>query len=310
MPEIHNDLVQICLPTYNGEAHLAEALDSLLAQTHSNIKIYVMDNASTDRTTEICQSYAKKDARTSYFRSDEFVCASENWNRAFGKIDRSASNYFMWASDDDLWSPDYIERLLKPLIFDSALVLSYSQFDTISVVNNGKSWTGYQTIYPRGGTFSRIRNLIVAGRYSAIYGVMRLVALNWSPPMVDMSFGSDLWFMIRLAAMGRFHIVTECLFHKRPGGISETNVDLSASSDASSTWNLGSEEWTAISSLELNLLTKLYIFNRLRVSSKLLFPSKNLPLFLHPWVLVLGLRANIRAFGVRSRILKLVHFHV
>jgi glycosyltransferase involved in cell wall biosynthesis len=305
-----NDLVQICLPTYNGETHLAESLNTLLAQTHSNLRIIVMDNASTDKTAEIGRGFAKNDSRIEYYRSEEFVCASENWNRAFEKVNRSASDFFMWASDDDLWSEHYVEHLLPPLKRNPESVVSYSQFSKIDAKGRKFADFGYRRAYPRGGEFRRIRNLVVSGEYCSIYGITRLSALRWSPLLLDVSFGSDLWYMLQLCAAGRFQYTDETLFYKRTGGISETNDDSSAAFDAVSTWRLDRYEWDQISSLKLRPLTKLYIFNRLRVSSKLLFPSKRIPWFLMPWVVYRALRSNVRSFGIRTRIARLVNKYV
>lgn len=45
--------VHIGMPVYNGEAHLAEALESLLNQTYDNFKIFVVDNGSTDGASDL-----------------------------------------------------------------------------------------------------------------------------------------------------------------------------------------------------------------------------------------------------------------
>ena len=48
-------LVSIGMPVYNGEQYIGEAIESLLAQTHSNLELIVSDNASTDSTLDICR---------------------------------------------------------------------------------------------------------------------------------------------------------------------------------------------------------------------------------------------------------------
>ncbi|WP_295434394.1 glycosyltransferase family 2 protein, partial [uncultured Thiodictyon sp.] len=267
------ELVQICLPTYNGAAHLAEALDSLLAQTHQNIEITIMDNASTDETPAIARHYEGKDARIRYFRAQEFVCATDNWNRAFRKLDSQRSRFFMWASDDDLWSQNYIEKLLGPLRSDEGLALSYSWFDSIESNGHLSVVSGYRSIFPIGSAFKRVRSLIRTGQYCAIYGITRFSAISWEPCLADVTFGADLWYMIQLCDAGRFEITKEPLFFKRAGGISATNDDPSASRDPRVVWNIGKADWTAISKLHFNVLTKLYIYNRLRISAKLLYPQ-------------------------------------
>ncbi len=301
----HTDLVQICLPTHNGESHLAEALESLLGQTHRNIELVIMDNASTDGTARIAQAYASKDSRIRYYRSEEFVCACDNWNRAFEKIDPKRSEFFMWAADDDLWATNYIELLLATLKRDPSLVLAYAQFAQIDQNNKvvGRIW--YRSLYPAGSEFKRVRSLIAVGRYSEIYGVIRLSAITWKPCLTDISFGLDMWFMIQLCVAGPFEIVKEPLFFKRLGGISATNGDLSVSRDPRKVWNIDKDS-SAISALKCSFLTKLYIYNRLKVSAKILYPEKHINPILLPWVWTLTLRLNPKAFGLRSRMNKLI----
>ncbi len=70
--------VSIGLPVYNGENYLAEALDSLLAQTFADFELVISDNGSTDRTQAICRSYADRDDRIRYCRVE--TNQGSNWN--------------------------------------------------------------------------------------------------------------------------------------------------------------------------------------------------------------------------------------
>ena len=60
--------VSIGMPVFNGEKYIVEALDSVLDQTYSEFELIISDNASDDRTPEICQEFARKDPRVRYFR--------------------------------------------------------------------------------------------------------------------------------------------------------------------------------------------------------------------------------------------------
>ena len=55
--------LSIGMAVYNGQRFVARALDSLLAQSFRNYELIISDDASTDRSNEICQSYAARDAR-------------------------------------------------------------------------------------------------------------------------------------------------------------------------------------------------------------------------------------------------------
>lgn len=63
----HEPRVSVGLPVYNGERFLRESLDSLLSQTFEDFELIISDNASTDRTQEVCQEYAAKDRRIRYY---------------------------------------------------------------------------------------------------------------------------------------------------------------------------------------------------------------------------------------------------
>ena len=63
----HPPRVSIALPVYNGENYVRKALDSLLAQSYKDFEILIGDNASTDGTQNICESYAEQDSRIRYY---------------------------------------------------------------------------------------------------------------------------------------------------------------------------------------------------------------------------------------------------
>ena len=75
--------LSIGMPVYNAERYLAEALDGFLAQTFQDFEINVSDNASSDRTAEICRSFAERDPRIRYFRNGKNLGAIPNFNRVF-----------------------------------------------------------------------------------------------------------------------------------------------------------------------------------------------------------------------------------
>ena len=99
--------VSVGLPVYNGERYLNEALDSILRQTFEDFELIISDNASSDRTEEICEEYARNDKRIRYSRSSENLGVAWNFNRVAGL---STSEYFRWATADDLWRPKIFRR--------------------------------------------------------------------------------------------------------------------------------------------------------------------------------------------------------
>ena len=60
-------MIAVCIATYNHEAFIAQAIDSVqMQQCDEPIRIYIGDDASTDRTQTICERYAAQDERIVY----------------------------------------------------------------------------------------------------------------------------------------------------------------------------------------------------------------------------------------------------
>lgn len=104
--------VTIGLPVFNGEAYLRQAIGSLLGQSHSNLKLVIFDNASTDKTQEICRAFQSQDERVEYIRNATNIGATENFSLALSHADTS---YFMWAAHDDYWHRDFVRTCLEAL---------------------------------------------------------------------------------------------------------------------------------------------------------------------------------------------------
>jgi glycosyltransferase involved in cell wall biosynthesis len=115
------------LPAYNGERHLAEAIESLLGQTDRDLAVIVVDDCSTDDTREIALRYAAFDRRVVYERNATRLGMVRNWRRAFelASTRHPEASYFAWASDHDVWHPRWLERLAAALESDPDTVLAY-----------------------------------------------------------------------------------------------------------------------------------------------------------------------------------------
>ncbi|MBT0654219.1 glycosyltransferase family 2 protein [Geomobilimonas luticola] len=114
-------LVTVCIPTYNSEAFIAEAIESVLAQNLTAFELLVIDNCSTDGTRGIVASYAARDARIVFLVNSANLGMVANWNRCLAEARGAYIKYLF--SDDLLSSPDALERLLEPLETDSTVAL-------------------------------------------------------------------------------------------------------------------------------------------------------------------------------------------
>ena len=112
------------MPVYNGEQFVEAALRALLAQTFGDFEVLISDNASTDRTGEICRDYAARDARIRYNRNEVNLGFCRNQNSVYR---RARGAYFLLTHHDDIRSPDYLERTVAVLDADPTVVVCYTQ---------------------------------------------------------------------------------------------------------------------------------------------------------------------------------------
>lgn len=95
------------MAVYNGERHLPEALDTLLAQTLSDFELVVVDDASTDRTAEILADYARQDGRLTVLRNEVNRRLPASLNRG---LERCRASLVARADADDVYLPERLER--------------------------------------------------------------------------------------------------------------------------------------------------------------------------------------------------------
>src|SRR2546421_13123372 len=103
-------MVSVVIPVYNGERYLAEAIESVLAQTICTWELVIVDDGSADGTPGVAQRYAGRDARIRVVRQANGGVAAAR-NRGMQETDPS-SEYVIFLDHDDVWEIDALETLL------------------------------------------------------------------------------------------------------------------------------------------------------------------------------------------------------
>jgi glycosyltransferase involved in cell wall biosynthesis len=204
-------VVSIGMPLYNAERHVAEALDSLLAQDYANFELIVSDNASSDATESICRAYAARDSRISYHRSESNQGAVWNFNRV---RELARGECFMWAAHDDLRAPQFISSCVAALDARPEAVLCCTGVGFID--ESGKEiepWV--ELVRPVGKTVgSRVRAIARARYWLDVYGLIRGSALAQTRPAQPV-WGFDVVTEMELCLRGAVAFVPERLFFYR-----------------------------------------------------------------------------------------------
>ena len=107
--ESMESVVSIIIPAYNCSAYLRRCVDSLLHQTYGSLQIILVDDGSTDGTSEVCDSLAGSDSRIQVLRkTNGGVSSARN-----AGIEAARGEYITFCDADDYVNPDHIERLIE-----------------------------------------------------------------------------------------------------------------------------------------------------------------------------------------------------
>ena len=223
-------LVSIGMAVYNGEQHIRQALDALLRQDYPHFELIISDNASIDKTQEICRKYAKIDKRVKYYSNQTNIGALRNFDLVF---DLAIGDYFFWACHDDYWKPNYISSCLWAFKKSKDIVLAGTECDSVD------SKTGKLNFTDKGLTtiglnpvkrFIRYKTILHNGRHigGIFYGLYKRNVLERVMPMPKI-IASDHLIMMALCFQGEFATVKERLIVKRMGGSSASLKSLSRS---------------------------------------------------------------------------------
>lgn len=119
--------VSICLPIFNGEQFLEEAIASILNQTYSDFELLLVDDGSTDASHSIVDSFAQSDSRISVLRNVSRLGLFANYNEC---MKQARAPFLKLMGQDDVLHPHAIERSME--VFD--------EFNDLSLVTFAKFW--------------------------------------------------------------------------------------------------------------------------------------------------------------------------
>jgi len=136
--------ISVIMSVYNGEAYLEEAIESVINQTFENLELIIINDCSTDSTSEILASCAVKDNRIKVHTNEVNLKLPSSLNKA---ISMAQGKYIARMDADDICLPDRFEKQYKFMEENPDVALSSCRFMT---VKNG--------VYASGGAGGRCDN--------------------------------------------------------------------------------------------------------------------------------------------------------
>ena len=165
--------VSIGMPVYNGEKFICEALDSLLKQEFTDFELIISDNASTDRTEDICREYAAKDPRIRYLRQPYNIGGQKNFSFV---VDESRSQYFTWLAHDDVLNDSFLDNCVDFLDNNPGVALVSGDFLAISESGSDievKQLLEIRLKIPWQKRAAEFYRVPISNAFFCIYGLMR-----------------------------------------------------------------------------------------------------------------------------------------
>ena len=195
--------VSIVMPVYNGEQHLAEAIESVLNQTHRHFEFIIIDDGSKDGSARIIKDYCQKDSRI-VLHQQVNSGVSDSLNKG---IELASADIIVRMDADDIMLPQRLERqILFLLEHPEATVVSCLSFH----INSKGKRMGKSGTYPYIASVEHLKKHISGG---GMVFCLHPGVMFWKKPVVEAggykklqaSEDTELWN--RLADKGLYTIV-------------------------------------------------------------------------------------------------------
>lgn len=144
---MNNEMISIIIPTYNRAHLIGETLNSILAQTYENWECIIIDDGSTDNTTEILQRYKEEDTRFQFFARPNGIPKGANACRNYG-FEFIRGKYVKWFDSDDIMLPDHLRILVNSIKHDS---LDFAVGDSVNFKDETGESYGKPYVFNRNG---------------------------------------------------------------------------------------------------------------------------------------------------------------
>jgi hypothetical protein len=207
---------------YNNAKHLREATGSILAQTHRDFALLMLDDGSSDEVEAMAREYERRDGRVRYWRHPHRQGMVPTWKEVveIARREHPQAEYFAWVSDHDRWDARWLERMVAELDAHPDAVLAYPQ--TLRIDEEGALVDKEPRAFDTSGVADpreRWRQFCWNGFGSGdmVYGLMRVRALE-AAGIFRSVLNPDRLLIAELTQHGEIHQVPEALWSRRQSG--------------------------------------------------------------------------------------------
>jgi glycosyltransferase involved in cell wall biosynthesis len=216
-------MITILLASYNGEKYIAEQIESLLAQTVRDFRLYIRDDKSTDGTFRIAAGYAAKHPDRVTATQNERNTGGAKFN-FMGMMAEHKDDYVMLCDQDDVWLPDKIEKSLAkmseaerehgaatPILVHTDLTVVDERLGVIS-----RSYRRMANASYRKNALNNVLTMNIASGCTTLYNRALADLINGVP---DYFVIHDWWLALTAAAFGKIVALDEpTVLYRQHGG--------------------------------------------------------------------------------------------
>jgi glycosyltransferase involved in cell wall biosynthesis len=172
-------LVTVGVPVRNCERYVAQAVESVLQQTHRNVEVIISDNRSTDRTVGVCEDVARTDDRVRLVSQPQNIGMIQNFKFV---LEQAKGDYFMWLAADDTVNPCFIQQCLCGLHRGADFAIP-----SVTIIGaNGECVSTDVMPYFRGANSPfEFASASIRGNNYVVYSLFRRVFLTHACPVLE-----------------------------------------------------------------------------------------------------------------------------
>lgn len=220
--------VSVVIPTYNRQAFVTRAVESVLCQTFGDYEIIVVDDGSEDNTKEFMRNY--KSSINYIYQKNAGPGAARNTG-----IRAASGQWLAFLDSDDEWRPDYLEKQMKRVDANSEICMQTT--DCLFVGSNGRTRRYFE--------MNRVLLEFKGRDYLFLEDPFYFIVKHWPPwPMVStivrhdtilkaglfdtaLRLSEDFDLMARVALQGPFGLINEVLVnaYRREEAFSSLTID-------------------------------------------------------------------------------------